>query len=139
MMMLMVREPSWWFWLATTPLLWMGLAGVTEGYWLALALSAFQVGYFRLRDGAFSTFPVQVRIGYTLMCALFLWEPLNILFWIPAIGTPVQVLFGYCTLARCLSLLPWNRKEPMSAALVWRTFVSRPVRGSILQGLPAVR
>jgi hypothetical protein len=48
------------------------------------------------------------------------------------------VTFGYCTLARCLSLLPWNRSEPLSFALLRRTFLSRPVKGSVLQGLPAL-
>jgi hypothetical protein len=58
------------------------------------------------------------------MLLLALWEPLNWLFWLPAIGTPAQVLFGYCTLARCLSLMPWNRREPLSTELVRRTFLS---------------
>jgi hypothetical protein len=41
-------------------------------------------------------------------------------------------------MARLVSLLPWNRKEPFSFALVLRTFLSVPVRGNILQGLPPV-
>lgn len=137
--MLMYREISWWYWAVTTPLLFYGLAGHPEGFWLAIGLSAFQIVHFRLRDGSFSAFPVQVRLAYTAMLILFQWEPLGVLYWIPAIGTLAQVLFGYCTLARCLSLLPWNRNEAMSVDLVRRTFLSRPVRGSVLQGLPALR
>jgi hypothetical protein len=90
----------------------------------------------RLREGGFSAFPVQVRLAYTALLLLALWEPMNWLFWLPAIGTPAQVLFGYCTLARCLSLLPWNRGEPFSWRLVWRTFSAATVKGSILQSLP---
>lgn len=137
--MLMYREISWWYWSVTTILLFSGLAGQPEGYWLAIALSALQIVHFRLRDHSFAAFPVQVRVAYTAMLVVFLWGPLNVLYWIPAIGTLAQVLFGYCTLARCLSLMPWNRREPMSTALLLRTFLSRPVRGSVMQGLPALR
>jgi hypothetical protein len=36
------------------------------------------------------------------------------------------VIFGYCLMARMLSLLPWNRTEPITADLVRPTFLSRP-------------
>lgn len=137
--MILYREISWWYWAVTAMLLIIGLAGWFEAFYLATALSAVQIVHFRLREGSFSAFPVQVRVAYTAMLALALWEPMNWLFWVPAIGTPAQVLFGYCSLARCLSLLPWNRREPLSMALVHRTFLSKPVQGSVLQGLPALR
>lgn len=41
-----------------------------------------------------------------------------------------------CAMARRVSLLPWNRSEPFSLGLVKRTFLSAPVRGNLLQGLP---
>lgn len=137
--MMMYREFSWWYWAVTTGLLFYGLAGHHDGYWLAIGLSAIQVAHFRLREEDFAAFPVQVRVAYTAMLIVFLWPPLNSLYWIPAIGTLAQVLFGYCTLARCLSLMPWNRREPMSMDLVRRTFLSRPVKGSVMQGLPVLR
>lgn len=136
--MIQYREISWWYWAVTSILLIAGLAGWFAAFYLAVILSTIQVVHFRLREGSVSAFPVQVRIAYTALLLLALWEPLRWLFWVPAIGTPAQVLFGYCTLARCLSLLPWNRHEPLSWRLVWRTFVSRPVKGSILQGQPAI-
>lgn len=135
--MILYREISWWYWAVTSVLLVAGLAGRAEAFFLATGLSAIQVIHFRFRTGRFSAFPVQVRLAYTALLLLALWSPMNWLFWIPAIGTPAQVLFGYCTLARCLSLLPWNRRERLSWPLVWRTFASRPVKGNILQGLPA--
>lgn len=137
--MILYREISWWYWAVTATLLIIGLAGRFEAFYLATALGALQIVHFRLREGSFAAFPVQVRLAYTALLALALWEPMNWLFWVPAIGTPAQVLFGYCSLARCLSLLPWNRREPLSADLVRRTFLSRPIRGSVLQGLPALR
>ena len=135
--MIQYNEISWWYWAVTALLLIVGLAGRFEAFYLASALSTIQIIHFRLREGSFSAFPVQVRLAYTLLLLVALWEPLNWLFWIPAIGTVAQVLFGYCTLARCLSLLPWNRLEQFSWRLVWRTFTAAPVKGSILQGLPA--
>lgn len=135
--MILYREVSWWYWAVTSVLLIVGLAGTFEAFYLAAGLSAVQVVHFRLREGSFAAFPVQVRVAYTALLLLALWEPMNLLFWVPAIGTPAQVLFGYCTLARCLALLPWNRRDPLTWRLAWRTFTAPPVRGNILQGLPA--
>lgn len=135
--MIQYREISWWYWAVTAVLLIAGLSGWTAAFYLVTGLSAIQIVHFRLREGSFSAFPVQVRIAYTALLLIALWEPMHWLFWVPAIGTPAQVLFGYCSLARCLSLLPWNRTEPLSWRLVRRTFLSPPVNGSILQGLPA--
>lgn len=137
--MIQYRELSWWYWAVTAVLLIVGLAGQVQAFYWAIALSAVQVIHFRLREGRFGAFPVQVRVAYTALLILALWPPMNWLFWVPAIGTPAQLLFGYCTLARCLSLLPWNRSEALTWHLVWRTFASRPVKGSIMQGLPVAR
>jgi hypothetical protein len=131
------RQSDWWYWAVTALLLIVGLAGRFEAFYLAAVVSAVQVVHFRLREGAFAAFPVQVRVVFTATLLLALWKPMNWLFWVPAIGTPAQVLFGYCALARCLSLLPWNRSDPLSWRLVWRTFASPPVKGNIMQGQAA--
>jgi hypothetical protein len=54
------------------------------------------------------------------------------LFWLPVIGTWATVIFGYCLMARLVSLLPWNRQEEITPALLRRTFLSAPTRGTIL-------
>lgn len=135
--MILYKEVSWWYWTVTAVLLIVGLAGRFEAFYLATVLSAVQVAHFRIREGSFGAFAVQVRLAYTALLLLGLWHPLNGLLWVPAIGTPLQVLFSYCALARCLSLLPWNRRERLSWSLLRRTFVSRPVKGNVLQGLPS--
>lgn len=135
--MIMYREPSWWFWAVTSLFLIVGLAGRFEAFYAATLLSVFQIVYFRLREKSFGAFPVQVRIAYTGILLIALWGPMQWLFWVPAVGTVAQVLFGYCTLARCLSLMTWNRRAPLSWRLVWHTFATRPVKGNIMQGLPA--
>ena len=136
-MMLLYKETSWWYWAATDLLLIVGLTGRPDAFYLAIALSLVQIVHFRLRDGSFAAFTVQVRLVYAAILLTFLWPPLNVLYWWPAIGTLALVAFGYCFLARSLSLMPWNRREPLSWPLVRRTFLSPPVRGNILQGLPA--
>lgn len=126
--MIFYREVSWWYWAATAVLLIIGLLGRFEAFQLAVALSVVQIIHFRLRQGRFAAFPVQVRVAYTAILLAALWQPLNGLFWVPAIGTTAQVLFSYCFLARSLSLLPWNRREALSWQLIWRTYTAPPVK-----------
>lgn len=135
--MILYREFSWWYWVATDVLLFVGLAGFVNAYYLAVILSVAQIVHFRVLTGTFIAFPTQVRLAYCGLLVLPLIPPLRWLSWIPAIGTLAQVLLGYCTLARCLSLMPRNRNGPLSWRLIWSTFASRPVKGNVLQGLPA--
>lgn len=139
MFMINYREMSWWYWLVTACLLTAGLAGYPVGFPLAIALTLVQIIHFTLRDGSIGAFPVQVRFWYLVLLLVALPQPLNVIYWIPTIGTWAQLIFGYCTMARCVSLLPWNRTEPFSLDLVTRTFVSRPVAGNVLQGLPPLK
>lgn len=136
--MLEYRAISWWYWLATVCLLTAGLAGWSAGFLLAIGLTVLQTLHFMLREGRATAFPVQVRTGYLLLLLVALPPSLHLIYWIPTIGTWAQVLFGYCAMARMVSLLPWNRTEPVSARLLARTFLAAPVRGNILQGLPPV-
>lgn len=137
MLMIDFREPSWWYWLVTACLLTAGVAGYPEGFVLAIGLTVIQLIHFTLREGSVGAFPVQVRVWYLVLLLVALPEPMRWIYWIPTVGTWAQLLFGYCTMARCVSLLPWNRSESFSLDLVARTFFSRPVPGNILQGLPA--
>jgi hypothetical protein len=136
MFMLEIRSMSWWYWLATVCLLTAGLTGWPNGFLFAIALTTFQLAHFLLRERRISAFPVQVRIGYLLLLLLAYPAALQWIYWIPTLGTWAQVIFGYCTMARLVSLLPWNRGEAFTAGLLKRTLLSRPVRGNILQGLP---
>ncbi|MGD8618843.1 MAG: hypothetical protein PVH54_06600 [Gammaproteobacteria bacterium] len=125
------------YWAATTIL----LAGVVSGcsYCLpaVIGLNIIQVIHFIYREKSLTAFPVQVRTSYLGLLFLAQAPYLFWIFWWQLIGTAAMVLFQYCFLARCLSLMPWNRREPWSLTLVKRTFFSAPVTGSILQGLPA--
>lgn len=136
MFMLESRSISWWYWLVTVCFLTAGVAGWPSGFLCAIGLTVFQLAHFLIRERSLSAFPVQVRIAYLLLLLIALPEKHQWIYWIPLIGTWAQVLFGYCAMARTVSLLPWNRKEPFSLSLLTRTFLSAPVRGNILQGLP---
>ena len=126
MLMIEYKDISWWYWLVTACLLSTGLAGYPIGFILAISLTVVQIIHFTLRDHSVMAFPVQVRFWYLVLLLV-------------ALPGPLQLIFGYCTMARCVSLLPWNRQERFSVNLLMRTFLSRPVRGNILQGLPQVR
>ncbi len=66
------------------------------------------------------------------------FDPTRLVEWVPLAGAVARVLFGYCMMARMISLLPWNRSAPFSVALLGKTFFSAPTRGNILHGQPPV-
>lgn len=137
MFMIDYKELSWWYWLVTAGFLTAGVLGWITGFLVAIGITVFQLIHFVLREASVGAFPVQVRFFYLLLLLVALPQPLQLIYWIPTIGTWAQLIFGYCTMARLVSLLPWNRDEAFSLGLVKRTLFSRPVRGNILQGLPA--
>lgn len=136
MLMLEYRASSWWYWLATVVCLTAGVAGRPAGFLLAVGLTALQAVHFGVRERSLAAFPVQVRLAYLLLLLVALPPQHHWIYWIPTIGTWAQVLLGYCMMARMVSLLPWNREEPLSFDLLKRTFLSPRVRGNVLQGLP---
>jgi len=133
------KELSWWYWFVTACLLTAGVAGYPFGFIMAIGLTVFHLIHFAIRERGIAAFPVQVRFWYLMLLLVALPKPLQLIYWVPTIGTWAQLIFGYCTMARCVSLLPWNRSESFSTDLLLRTFLSRPVRGSIMQGLPPAK
>ena len=134
MFMIEYKQLGWWYWLVTACLLTAGVAGYHAGFILAIALTLFQLIHFAIRERSIAAFPVQVRFWYLMLLLLALPQPMQLLYWVPTVGTWAQLIFGYCTMARCVSLWPWNRQEKLSIRLLRKTFLSRPVRGSIMQG-----
>ena len=133
MFMLDYNDLGWRYWLITASFLTLGVFGNSVGYLLAISLTIIHLVHFLLRESSFISFPVQVRICYLLLLLIALPEPLQWIFWIPCIGTWAQVIFGYCTMARIVSLFPWNRTQVFSFKLLLKTFFSLPVQGSIKQ------
>jgi hypothetical protein len=123
---IMPQDWTWWVWLVMACLLLIGLVGLPEAFLAALLLSSAQSVLFLVRERAFKAFPVQLRLGYTLLLIICFFPPIRWLYWLPALGTFALVVFGYCLMARMLSLLPWNRTEPITTDLLRRTLLSRP-------------
>lgn len=135
-LLLMPRELTWWIWLATATLLALGLAGHEGWFVAAIVLSFAHTGLFAWRSRSFRDFPVQVRLTYSVCLCVYALPPLRGFNWVPMLGTYALVLFGYCLLARILSLAPWNRGQPLTFPLVARTFLTPPRVGNVRQGLP---
>lgn len=132
--MIEYRDIGWWYWLVTACLLTWGVSGNLAGFTLAIGLTVIQLIHYVFREQSIRAFPVQVRFWYLVLLLVALPQPLQLIYWIPTVGTWAQVIFGYCAMARLVSLFPWNREEKFSISLVGKTFISRPVRGSVQQG-----
>jgi hypothetical protein len=133
---LMPKEPTWWIWLVTAALLAVGLAAWAGFFIAALALSAGQCVFFLRTQRALTPYAVQIRLAYTTLLAVCFVPVLRWLYWLPTLGTFALVLFGYCLVARVLSLAPWNRREPLTVSLLQRTFCAAPIVGRADHGLP---
>ncbi|HSI36027.1 MAG: hypothetical protein ACAI43_25595 [Phycisphaerae bacterium] len=123
---ILVDDWVWWAWAATTVLLAIGLAGHAWGFAGAAGVTVIQLVAIGARERRAGAFAVQLRVAYLVLLGTCALPGMGWLYWLPAAGTFALVVFGYCLLARVLSVLPWNRSERLSAELVWRTFTSRP-------------
>ena len=97
-----------------------------EAFLAAVLLSIAQSVLFFGRERTFKAFAVQLRFANTLLVIICLFPPIRWISWVPAVGTLALVIYGYCLAARALSVLPWNRAEPITVDLLRRTFLSRP-------------
>ena len=127
------KDLGWRYWFATVVPLTAGVLGNPVGFQIAIGITVVQLLHFSIRTQSITAFAVQVRFAYLCLLVVAFAEPLRLLYWIPTIGTWALLLFGYCTMARVVSLLPWNRTEDFSLALLKTTFLSPPVRGSLMQ------
>lgn len=120
---------AWWYMLATYALLWAGV--LADPVWAAAAIASClaQAVVFGIEDGDFFSLTSQVRYVLSLIILAGFWQPW--LWWLPLAGLTVRLTTNYCLLARLVSLLPWNRKEPLSAALIKARIFSRPTKGRI--------
>lgn len=117
---------TWWAWTITTALLVAGLSGYTPAFIAAMAVTAGQGLILLVRDRSPAAFSVQLRLAYLILLLISYPPPMRWLYWVPAVGTFALIVFGYCLLARVLSLLPWNSHESYSMDRLRRTFFSAP-------------
>ena len=138
MFMIEYKDIVWWYWLATAILLTLGIFWSELGFVLAIGLTCFQLLHYAIREASIKAFPVQVRFWYLLLLLVSFPVFMQWLYWVPLVGTWAQIFFGYCAMARLVSLWPWNRHESFTLNLLIKTFFSRPVRGSVKQGFAAI-
>lgn len=126
-----MKNIDWWYWLGLELLIGGWIAGCPVCPDLAVAVGTIQLLHQTARTGSVTAFPVQVRSVYLWLLLLAMWEPLHFVLWIQFAGTALLLLTDYCTLARLLSLMPWNRNEPLTAELVRRVLLASPSAPSI--------
>lgn len=122
------KDRYWNYLLFCAIYLTLGLTGWSVGFVLAIIMAVIQLINTYIDHRQPGAFPVQVRLAYTLLLLAALPESMNWLYWLPTIGTWIYVLFGYCLLARTLSLLPFISKQPVSLERMRDTFLARPMK-----------
>jgi hypothetical protein len=133
---LMPEEPTWWVWLATALLLFVGFLGIPGAFVSAILLSIVQSAIVLGLRRSLKPYPVQIRLAYTLFMIVSFVPVFRWFYWALGLGAMALVIFGYCIMARFLSLMPWNRRQPFTMRLLARTFLSAPVMGRADHGLP---
>ena len=128
-----IRDESWWHWTLTVPLLAATLNGSTQTISIAMVLCTVMAGYYLIRTLQVRAYPVQVRIAYLGLLAIGMLSGMQWILWIQLFGTTAMVMFGYCTLLRAMSLLPFNRKEQLTLALIRYAFLKEPCNGGLMQ------
>jgi len=122
----LLNDWTWWAWGVTAVLLTIGLLGFPVAFAAAGGLTSIQAIVMLIREKSLLALPVQIRVAYGIYLGISFLLQMRWLYWLPTVGTYALVVFGYCIMARMLSLLPWNRTEVLSLELLLRTFTSRP-------------
>jgi protein-S-isoprenylcysteine O-methyltransferase Ste14 len=124
-----LTDPSWWQWAVTVPMLVAHLIGQPWALPAALVLCSAMTAYYLIRLHSVRPMPVQIRLAYMAWLLVGLLPGMVWMHYVALIGTTAMVLFGYCPLARTLTLLPLNRTEEFSMNLVGRTILAKSTGG----------
>jgi hypothetical protein len=119
-----IRDLGSWYWFLTLGSLGVGLFSWPMGLYQPMASCAVQIGHEVSFTRDLTALPGQVRVSYLAILMAGLWGPLYWIPWMLLAATSARVLAGCCRLGRMLSLALWNRWQPMSFALIRRTFLS---------------
>jgi hypothetical protein len=102
----------WWFWIASIVFIIAALAGWTPGYYVVMAISAFQIVYFLFQEKTLVAWPVQVRIVIFLWSLLGLWPAGRVVAYVLLlIGIALGCFLGRCSISMMLKYMPWNRQR----------------------------
>lgn len=111
----------------------LGLTGWNPGFVIAVIMAAVMCIHTIIVQRSLTAFRAQVHITYTLLLLAALPGSMNWLYWLPAIGTWLYLLFDYCMLARIMSLMPFNSGKRFSFHLVRTTFLIKPTHNILNQ------
>ena len=125
----------WLYWFITDLFLGVGLLYQSEFLYAAMLTVVIHSIHFMIWSPHIASFPMQVRIGYLALLVIGQLPYCRWINWIQLIGTTALLTVDYCPLARILSLMPWNRVQPLSFNYFKRAVLSMPVNGSIIQHL----
>lgn len=128
-----LTDVSWWHWVLTIPLLAAHLASVDGALKVTMVLCAAATVYFCVKAGGLRPYPVQIRLAYLSLLLLGMLPAMSWINWVQLVGTTAMVVFGYCLLARTLSLAPWNRTQPLRRSLVRYAFLEQPCAGGLVR------
>jgi hypothetical protein len=130
-----LRDPSWWHWAATVPLLALHLAGVPWALPMAAGLCAAMAAGFLAVVRSPRPLPVQIRVAYLGLLLVGMLPWMGWVHWVQVAGTSAMVAIGYCPLARVLMLMAWNRSRPFTLAAVRHAFLESPTGGGLFRAI----
>lgn len=126
-----LRDPSWWHWAVTVPLLAGQLLDLPGCLAIATLVCLAMAGYFWLQVRGLHPMPVQVRLVYAAMLVIGTLPWMGWIHVVQFVGTSLMVLVGYCPLVRLLTLLPANRSQPLSREFLKR-LAFEPAAGGLV-------
>ncbi len=103
------KSIEWWFWPILFVFLLAGMLGWQMGFYIVIAISAFQSTYFVVKKRSLKEFPSQVRFVYFLFALIGILDPTKIWYGLMTVSTFMVAFFDKCLLARMLILMPWNK------------------------------
>jgi hypothetical protein len=112
------------YWALTLPFVLGAALHCRWSLWTALGITAVQTVHLIALRRSQLRLALQVRFGSAAMLLIGVLPGMSWIYWMQTAGTTLMVLIGYCPLARMLSILPWNRREPITGPLLHRTFLS---------------
>ena len=120
-----------WGWLAINLLLIAHVVGINHVIVIAALLLLLQSLYFYSKGLRWCDLKLQVRLAYALLLIIDIVLPWHLIHGAQIIGTTALLLFDYCFLARTMLLMPWNRNQGFSWALLCKAYLSPPVPGQV--------
>jgi hypothetical protein len=124
------------YWQFSALLLACHLVGWHHGLPLVIALNVVQALHVGWVRRGWRALDAQVRLAFLGLLIVGLIPPAGIVHAAQLIGVTAILVADYCLLARLLSLLPWNRQEPLGWALVRRALFTPPAPGAVVLRSP---